>query len=212
MKKIWIVLLVFAAVIVGAACGKSGNVPDDMSSEEETAISAAEIKTAAKTKKKDVTEKREQADHITIDGVYLNTQFSTEYQHLIYVVYEITNDSETELRLPELIMDEDSDSVVTLEIQNGTVYDDLLPFNKWMRSAFEAMDEPPVSSGDGAVIKPGESIRMVSAFQVNTEELGENMEMKICVHVNETDITADTAASEIRKMASADQIAEVLSK
>ena len=88
MRRTSIVMVIVFMLVLCCACGQQSSM--DSSGSEWTVIDSGQrAETGHPLKAEEETEN----GSIAIDSMYLNTQFSTEYQHLIYVVYDITNDS-----------------------------------------------------------------------------------------------------------------------
>ena len=146
---------------------------------------------------------------IAIDGVFMNTEFSTEYQHMIYVVFDLTNDTSSDLTLPTLDLEKGNGSPVTLQLgENGTTYEDMYPMNPWMR---EGVPEELLSTCNGDVIESGSNtVRMIACFQIDTQEITEDTPMILRFEVDGFDVSTVVSTEDIHRITSADRIAEIL--
>lgn len=181
------------------ACGQRGS--KDLSGSEWTVIDGGQKSETERPLKEE-----EETDNgsIAIDRLYLNTQFSTEYQHLIYVVFDITNDSQEEIMIPLADPESGMGAGCVLWV-NGKKYEDLYPFNEWMQLPSEKRSGY-ANSGDGTIIPPGQTMRMISCFQIDTENIGDDTAVKLEFRSEKSRLSADAALTEIQRVADLDQI------
>lgn len=146
---------------------------------------------------------------IAINGVFMNTQFSTEHQHLIYVVFDLTNDTSSDITLPTLDLEKEIGSPVTLQVgEKGPVYEDMYPLNPWMS---DGIPDTLMSTCNGDVIDAGsDTVQMIAGFQIDTKELSEDTSMILTFKVDDFEVSTAVSTEDIRRITSASQIAEIL--
>lgn len=199
MKRTATIMMVLFLLVICCACGQRGS--KDTSSSEWTVIDGGQ---KAETERPLKEEEETDNGSIAIDRMFLNTQFSTEYQHLIYIVFDITNDSKEEIMIPLTDPESGMGSACVLWV-NGNKYDDLYPFNEWMQLPTEKGSRF-ANSGDGTIIPPGETLRMISCFQIDTENIGDDTAAKLEFRSEKSRLSAEAAFTEIQKVADLDKI------
>lgn len=199
MRRTSIVMVIVFMLVLCCACGQHSSM--DSSGSEWTVIDSGQrAETGHPLKAEEETEN----GSIAIDSMYLNTQFSTEYQHLIYVVYDITNDSKEDIVIPMADVESGTGSACILWV-NEKRYDDLYPFNEWMQIPQEEGSRY-ANSGDGTSISPGETVRMISCFQIDTESIGDDTAVKLEFHSEDSRFSDDAAITEVQRVANLDQM------
>ncbi len=199
MRRTATLMMVVFLLVICCACGQQGS--RDTSGSEWTVIDGGQ---KAETERPLKEEEETDNGSIAIDRMYLNTQFSTEYQHLVYIVFDITNDSKEEIMIPLADLESGMGSACVLWV-NGNKYDDLYPFNEWMQLPTEKSSRI-ANSGDGTIIHPGETLRMISCFQIDTENIGDDSDVKLEFRSEKSKLSADAALREIQKVADLDQM------
>lgn len=202
LRRIISVVFLLAFLMMCAACGQRNTEP--VSGSEWTYIDGGQ------EAEEPLSEEEESGNGlVTIEGVYLNTQFSTEYQHLIYVVYSITNDSEEDIPVPQADPETGTGSAASLKIGSSAVYEDLYPYNDWMRESIEESGSV-LSSGEGTVIPAGSMVRMISCFQIETEEIDEETPLRLIFHSGTTRLSASASYADIQRVTDTGQLLEKL--
>ena len=140
---------------------------------------------------------------MVIQSMFLNTQFSTEYQHLIYIMFDVTNESEEAIMTPEADPESGTGSACVLWI-NGNRYDDLYPMNEWMQ--LPKGDDRFMSSGEGSDIPAGKTVRMIACFQIETENIGDDTTLKLEFHSENSRLSAEAVVADIQKASNIDQM------
>lgn len=204
MKRFGITVLILAMLLTLCACGSKEDPEDYLGG---FVVEGNDADGELVTDEEDIGGK----GLIAIDGVFMNTQFSTEYQHMLYVVFDLTNDTPSDLVLPTLDLEKGNGSPVTLQVgENGTVYEDLYPMNTWMS---EGIPKDLVSTCSGDVISSGSStVRMIACFQIDTQEMDEETPLILQFKVDGFDASTVVSTEDIQKITSGEQLNDILKK
>ena len=204
LKRFGIGILLLTVILALCACG-SRSVSDDGSDLEGFVVEGNDADGEVLRDEEDIGGK----GLIGVDGVFMNTQFSTEYQHMIYVVFDLTNDTSSDLTLPTLDLENGIVSPVTLQLgEEGPVYEDMYPLNSWMS---EGIPDSVMSTCAGDVISAGSNtVRMIACFQIDTQELTEETPMILAFEADGFKVSTVVSTEDIRRISSAEQIAEIL--
>jgi len=201
MKRMTVLFLVLVMIFMISACGTE---EVQTSADPETGETAAQETAATETE--DIEEIGGNG-LITINGIYLDSSMSTEYQYFIYVVYDVTNDTKEDVQLPLYTEDGTETSAASLTVGDLENYTDLYPMNEWMSEAFADMEEPYRSPSDGSVIEHGSSaVRMVSCFQINTDNISSDTVLTLHFTAGDFDVSDTATVADIQTVASSSEI------